>query len=311
MISLVTGCSGFIGSNLSEQILKNQNIVIGMDIERNLQRMDDIIGKPNFLFLQNDVKKIDSYISVLKDVDKIYHLAASSDIKRSLYDYSWDLQENVVGTHAVLELARKLDIDKFIFTSTSVVHGEDAPKPTPELGVDFNPISQYAASKISAEMFVRTYANIYGIKSWIFRFANVVGKHAHRGVIYDFLNKLKMNKYELEILGDGNQIKSYFHVSDCINALFEIPANDNNDNVEVYNIATFDTKTVKELADIVCDELRISPEYKFTGGDRGWIGDVPVVELDIKKALNTGWKPRLDCEQSIRKTVGELNAEVW
>lgn len=310
MKKLVTGASGFIGSNLVESLLANNYKTICIDKEINKDRIKNFKNNPDCLMINNDIKNIEQYTHNIRDVDTIYHLAAASDIKRSHQEHSWDLKENVIGTHTILEAMRKFDIKNIIFTSTSVVYGEDAPKPTPEEGIDFNPISQYAASKISAEMFIKTYANTYGLKAWIFRFANVVGRHEHRGVIYDFMKKLKKNQKELEILGDGKQIKSYFHVSDCITALLAIPELDLNNNIKTYNIATYDTKTVTVVADIVCDELGISPKYNYTGGDRGWVGDVPIVHLDISKALKTGWEPRLKCEEAIRKTVGELDAEM-
>jgi len=310
MKTLVTGASGFIGSNLTESLLINGYQVVALDKEMVDYRIKNFKNHINCKMLLADVNNLEQHLMSIVDIDSIYHLAAASDINKSNKDHSWDLKENVMGTHSVLESMRKFDIPKLIFTSTSVVHGEDAPKPTPEEGVDFDPISQYAASKISAEMFIRTYAHTYGLKAWIFRFANVVGRHEHRGVIYDFMKKLSKNQKELEILGDGKQVKSYFHVSDCVFALLAIPELSFSKNVNVFNIATYDTKAVTELADIVCDELGVSPKYKYTGGDRGWVGDVPIVKLDITKALKTGWEPHLNCEESIRQTVRDLKKEI-
>jgi len=248
---------------------------------------------------------MDYYSAYFEGAETVYHLAAACDINKSLKETTWDLTENVVGTHSVLEVMRKYDIPNIVFTSTSVVYGEDAPRPTSEIYTNYNPISQYAASKIAAETFIKTYANIYGLKATVFRFANVVGKHEHRGVICDFINKLKKNPNELEILGNGKQIKSYFHVSDCVRAIVDIPKK-NRKNFNVYNVATYDQVDVNCVADIVCKKLGVKPKIKYTGGDRGWIGDVPVVVLSIKKALSTGWKPMFDCRMSIKKTVEVL-----
>lgn len=315
---LLTGAAGFIGSNLMEFLIKKKHSVIGIDKNINLERLAfcDLknIHKGNHYInekcsiINDDINQICQYSAMLKkeNIDTVYHLAAASDINRSFSEPDWDLKENVVGTHCVLEFMRRQDIKNIIFTSTSVVYGEDAPLPTPETYTSYNPISQYAASKIAAETFIKAYVNIYGLRAWIFRFANVVGKNEHRGVIPDFIKKLNKNPKELEILGNGRQVKSYFYVSDCINAITEIPKVDNNKNVEIYNVATYDQVDVDCVADVICTKLNVKPKVKYTGGDRGWIGDVPVVVLSTKKALSTGWKPMFDCRMSIKKTVEEL-----
>jgi len=303
---LVTGAAGFIGLNLCERLLNDGHTVVGMDKDRSREPF----LHPDVLMVWDDIKYIDYYKDILNGVEVIYHLASASDIERSSVNPSYDLAENVVGTHSVLEYMRKNKLKHLVFSSTSAVYGEDVDKPTPESGVDFDPISQYAASKISVEAFIRAYSNTYGIKAWVFRFGNVIGKYEHRGVIYDFLNKLRIDKNNLEILGNGQQVKSYFHVSDCINGIFHIYKNDKNKNVEVYNLATHDWKTVTELADIVCDELGLNPEYHYTGGDRGWVGDIPTIMLSIDKAVSTGWKPKLSCEEAIRRTVRELGDDL-
>jgi len=317
---LVTGAAGFIGSNLVDYLLEENKQVLGIDKDFPHKKTMKKYMSPflpvyhsdvnhltrNFSMVWDNVRNIRAYSFALEDVNTIYHLSAASDIKYSLQNPTWDLEENVMATHELLELMRRKDIENIIFTSTSVVHGTNAPTPTPEEGIDFHPISQYAASKIACEVFIHAYAHVYGIKGWIFRLGNVIGKNQHRGVIFDFIKKLKQNQKELEILGDGKQIKSYVHVSDVINALTYIPQNDKNKNVEVYNIASHDQMTVNKLADIVCDELKVKPKYKYTGGDHGWVGDVPQVILSIEKALNTGWKPKYKCEEAIKKAVKEL-----
>jgi len=302
----VTGAAGFIGSNLVEAFLKKNDLVIGIDRDESRAH----ILKPflkSFSMVWDDIKYMEAYYEHLKDIDIIYHMAAASDIARSANNPSYDLVENVQGTHKILEMMRKLDLENLVFPSTSVVYGENVPRPTPENQGDFRPISQYAASKAAVENFVHAYANMYGIKAWIFRFANVMGKNQRRGVVLDFVNKLDKNPQELEILGDGNQLKSYIHVSDCIAGMFWVVAKNKNKNVQTYNLAVKDQVTVKELADIVCDEMGLTPKYKFTGGDRGWPGDMPRISLAVDKVFSTGWRPKMDCETAIRRTVRELN----
>ena len=303
-MDLITGISGFIGSNLAEYLLMRNEHFVGIDNNIVMKRVENI-SKSVMDIVNGDIKHMDYYKAYFEDAKTIYHLAAACDINKSLNETTWDLTENVVGTHSVLEVMRKYDIPNIVFTSTSVVYGEDAPRPTSENYTNYSPISQYAASKAAAEIFIKTYANIYGLKATVFRFANVVGKNEHRGVICDFIKKLKENPNELEILGNGKQVKSYFHVSDCVNAIVEIPKK-NKKNFNVYNIATYDQVNVDCVADIVCKKLGLEPKITYTGGDRGWIGDVPIVILSIKKALSTGWKPMFDCRMSIKRTVEEL-----
>lgn len=318
MTLLITGCAGFIGSNLAEVLTSKNQRIIGIDKDYTGQhRLKNIIQnksmsidtinfiKPEFAMIWDDVKNLSKYEYALRNINTIYHLAAASDIKRSLNDTSWDLTENIVGTWHVLEFMRKKDIKNIIFTSTSALYGEDAPLPTTENFCCYKPISLYAASKICAEILIHAFTEIYDIKATVFRFGNVIGKHQHRGVIVDFMNKLSKNPNSLEILGDGKQIKSYFHVSDCINAMLEIPAKNKN-KFDVFNIATYDYKNVTTVANIISNELKLMPKYYYTGGDRGWKGDVPKIMLSIKKALDTGWKPKYKCEEAIRKTVREL-----
>lgn len=308
---LVTGAAGFIGTNLIKSLLKKKHDVIGFDKDESRKHLLPSVSL-KFVMFWDDIKYLDSYIDDerFENIDMIYHLAAAADIARSAKNTTYDLVENVLGTHKVLEFMRNKKISKLMFASTSIVYGENPPKPTEELIGNFRPTSQYAASKIASEAFIHAYSNIYGINAWIYRFGNVIGKNERRGIIVDFITKLKENPNELEILGDGNQVKSYFHVSDCINAITYIH-NMNpstlDEKVETYNLATYDYKSVTEVANIVCSELKLKPKYKYTGGIRGWQGDVPKVMLSINKALSTGWQPVMKCEEAIRRSVRELS----
>jgi len=197
---------------------------------------------------------------------------------------------------------RKKDIKKLVFASSSAVYGIADVVPTPENLPNIRPISLYGASKFANEAFINAYCDLYGLKAWMFRFANVIGKNEHRGVIYDLVKKLNVNQKELEILGDGKQEKSFFAVEDCVDGLLDIPKKDNNKMVEIYNLGNTETIRIKRLAEIVCEEIGVNPKFKFTGGDRGWKGDAPYTILDIKKALKVGWKPKYKIEEAIRRT---------
>lgn len=314
---LVTGASGFIGSNLVKKLIDEGNYVIGIDKDiKKASRFSKFIDagmdanlydierpKDNFEMIWDDINRIQNYTFALDGVDTVYHLAASADIRKSFKYPTMDLDNNVMGTSAILEIMRIKDIKNLVFASSSSIYGETKETPTPESVGNIKPISLYGASKLANEAFINAYAHLYGIKGWLFRFANVVGRNMHRGVIHDFVERLEKNPKKLEILGDGNQEKSFFDVDDCVRGLLELPNNDINNGTEVYNLGNHDTTHVKDLADIVCDEMNINPNYTFTGGDRGWKGDTPYTILSIEKALDMGWEPKYDCEEAIRRTV--------
>ena len=305
---LVTGGSGFIGSNLVDTLFEEdpEKIVVVDNLRTGEKKfINEHVGKKNFQFLNKDIKHVESFPN--ESFDWVFHLAANADIRGGLKNTRVDLDENVVGTHSVLEFMRKNDIKKLVFASSSALYGETEVIPTPEDLPNIKPISFYGASKIAAEHFISSYCFTYGIQSWMFRFANVVGKRSTHGVIPDFFNKLSNNPHELEILGDGNQTKSYFDVSDCVDGLIDIPKADKDAVVEAYNLANNETIKVKNLAPIVVDEMGFkNVKYRFKGGDRGWIGDVPITVLSFEKAKKLGWSTKISLEEAVRRTVRYL-----
>jgi len=304
----VTGGAGFIGSNLVDTLMKeNPEQLTIMDNLRTgkAEFLEDHKGKQNFTFLKKDMKIEKSYPK--ESFDWVFHLAANADIRGGIHNTRVDLEENVLGTHAVLEFMRKYDIKKLVYASSSALYGETKIIPTPENIPDIKPISFYGASKIASEHFVSSYCHTYGMQAWMFRFANVVGRRSTHGVIPDFVKKLHKNSRELEILGDGNQRKSYFDVSDCIAGLINIPKAAHHAVVEAYNLANTESILVKDLAPIIVDEMGLKDvKYKFTGGDRGWVGDVPITVLSIEKAQKLGWKVHISLDEAVRRTVRYL-----
>jgi len=305
---LVTGGSGFIGSNLVDTLFEEdpEKIVVIDNLRTGKKKfIEEHIGKKNFHFINKDIKRVELFPN--EPFDWVFHLAANADIRGGVKNTRVDLDENVIGTHSVLEFMRKQDIKKLVFASSSALYGETEVIPTPEDLPNIKPISFYGASKIAAEHFISSYCYTYGMQSWMFRFANVVGRRSTHGVIPDFVNKLKKNSHELEILGDGNQTKSYFDVSDCVAGLIDIPKLDKDAVVEAYNLANNETIKVKDLAPIVVDEMGLkNVKYKFTGGDRGWIGDVPITVLSFEKAKKLGWSTKISLEEAVRRTVRYL-----
>jgi len=192
-------------------------------------------------------------------------------------------------------------VDEVVFASSSVVYGEEAKIPTPE-DANLDPISMYGATKCGGEHMCKVYSEIFDMDLTIVRLANIVGGRNPKGVIYDFIHKLKDNPEKLTILGNGKQKKSYLHVEDTVRGFIKAWKSDKT----TFNIGSEDSIDVDGIADIVADEMDIDPEYEYTGGEKGWKGDVPEMRLSIDKLKNEGWNPEKNSAESVRKTVREL-----
>jgi len=298
---LVTGGAGFIGSYIVDRLVDGGNEVYVID---NLKSGNIEFVNKNSEFYKADLI-YDNEITgkVLEKVEQVWHIAANPDVRVGSENPDEIYSNNLTATYNLLEEMRKKDVDEIIFTSTSTVYGEAEIIPTPE-NYPTIPISVYGACKLGCEALIASYCHTFGIKSWIYRFANVIGKRSNHGVIYDFIMKLRKNPKELEILGDGEQNKSYIYITDCVDAMFfGLKAKD---DVNIMNIGSEDQIKVKRIAEIVCEEMNLNPEFKFTGGKRGWKGDVPVMLLSIDKLKNMGWKPKYNSESAVRKATRDI-----
>jgi UDP-glucose 4-epimerase len=304
MRAVVTGGAGFMGSHLVDRLMPEGNEVVVVD---NLSSgsMENIkwTGSKGFRFLKRDLKDPDWAKDIKADV--VFHYAANPEVRVSTVNPRVHFDENLVTTFNVLEACRNLDIPFIVFASTSTVYG-DARVPTPE-DHELNPISVYGAVKLACETIIGTYSRLYGIRALILRYANVVGPRMRHGVIVDFIRKLRENRGKLEILGDGSQRKSYVYVDDAVEAT--LAAFRNMDKFNVYNIGSDDWISVKEIADIVVEEMGLkNVEYvyrPFMDG-RGWPGDVKMMLLDISRIKNIGWRPKLSSREAVRTAVRSL-----
>jgi UDP-glucose 4-epimerase len=305
MKAVVTGGAGFIGSHLAEGL-----VGLGYDVTvidnlstGKLEFLRGLEGNPRFKFVKADLLK-DNFDQHFNHVDEVYHFAANPDVKIGNTDTKIHFDQNVVVTYRVLEACRKAGVRKLAFASSSTVYGETNVMPTPEDSL-LEPISMYGASKLAGESLISSYAHNFGIKSYVFRFANVIGGRSTHGVTVDFIRKLTENPRVLEILGDGRQRKSYVHVSDCVDAI--ITALQKSDEIfQVFNVGSEDQTDVKAIARIVSECLGVRPEFRFTGGERGWRGDVPNMMLDISRLKKLGWRPKHSSEEAVKKTAREI-----
>ncbi|HLE05963.1 MAG TPA: NAD-dependent epimerase/dehydratase family protein [Candidatus Nanoarchaeia archaeon] len=271
---MITGGSGLIGSELGKQLGEHE--IINYDLKEG----KDITNKEQLL--KN------------KNIDVIIHLAANTSVKDSLNDDTYNT--NINGSHNVLELARKND-STIVFASSSVVYkpSNKKLKENDELG----PISNYGASKAATEMMIHAYNHSYGIKSTIVRLANIYGRESTKGVIHDLHKKLLKDASKLEVIGDGEQRKSYLHVSDCTSAI--IKAWQHTKKIETYNIAHDETTSVKNIVTILTRTMKIKPTINYTG--KTWTGDITRLVMDNTKIKKTGWKPKISIKLGIREYV--------
>ena len=303
--AIVTGGAGFIGANIVKALLERGFKVHVFD-NLSTGNLDNLpLDKINFFNI--DLKQNYKDWPAI-EATCIYHLAANADVRGGIKDHNIDLNENLLVTKNACDFALKYNIKNFVYASSATVYGEPNIFPTPEECTS-NQTSLYGASKMSSEAFIQAYSNYGYFQSTIFRFVSWIGYGYSHGVIYDFVKKLLNDSSKLEILGNGNQIKSYLDVRDGVKGVINI-SELHDKNSTVFNLGHFQTMNVKNLADIVCDEMNLNKvEYHFTGGERGWVGDSPLVHLDTQKANKYGWEAEISIEDSIRTTVRYLLSE--
>jgi UDP-glucose 4-epimerase len=307
MFSVVTGGAGFIGSHLVDELVArgDQVLVIDNCSAGTVSNLATHLEEGSITFLTQDLLA-DGWQASCRGADRIYHIAADPDVRGSARSPESVIANNVVATVRILETMRKLGIPEIVFTSTSTVYGEANVIPTPEKYAPLEPISVYGGSKLAGEALISAYSATYDMRAWVFRFANIIGPRSSHGVIWDFIHKLRGNPEELEILGDGTQKKSYLDVKDCIGAIL-FAVNHSANRYNVYNIGSEDWVDVVSIADIVAEEMSLPDvQYRFTGGDRGWVGDVPRMLLSIEKLKALGWSPEFGSLASVRRAVRSL-----
>ncbi|MEG9194265.1 MAG: NAD-dependent epimerase/dehydratase family protein [Candidatus Methanoglobus sp.] len=295
---LVTGGAGFIGSHLVDRLVELDKVVVLDNLSSGRREFVNEEAEIHIVDLAED--PIENF---LRGADEVWHLAANPDVRIGSEKPEEIYRNNILATYRLLEAMRKVGVRKIIFTSTSTVYGEAKQIPTPE-DCPAHPISIYGASKLACEALIESYCHTFDFQAYIYRFANVIGKRSTHGVVYDFIKKLRYNPHELEILGNGEQNKSYIYIEDCVSAIFcGLKAEE---KVNIFNIGSEDQIRVRRIAEIVSEEMGLNPRFRFTGGDRGWKGDVPVMLLSVEKLKALGWRPKFRSEEAVRKAVRDL-----
>lgn len=309
---MVTGGTGFIGSALVRLLLSQNYHVTVVDhlSGSSSQNLEQYTSIGNLKIVGLDLLDEVKLAQIVKECDLVYHLAANVDVRKGYLNSEVDFLNNIVATRNILESMRKSNrCKRIIFTSSSVVYGEPHIIPTPENYGPLIPVSLYGASKLASEALISGYVGTFGLKSVIFRLANVVGATSGHGVIFDFFRKLKQSEGKfLEILGDGHQNKSYLFIDDCVNALitglYEFES-----ELEIFNVGADDQVDTNTIAQIIIDELGVNPKISHSleiKDGKGWVGDIKNMLLSTEKLKQIGWKIHHSSKDAVTLTIKNI-----
>lgn len=309
---MVTGCAGFIGSNLVDRLLSNGHTVVGFDNFSTGQRrfLDGALTHPRFRLWEADLLDFETLKRAFAGGELVIHLAANADVRFGLEHPRKDLEQNTIATFNVLESMRANGIKRIAFSSTGSVYGEPEVHPTPEDAPFPVQTSLYGASKLAGESLIQAYCEGFGFEGFIFRFVSILGERYSHGHVFDFYRRLRENPNELRVLGNGLQRKSYLYVQDCIDAILlamQHPAQ----KAQIFNLGTDEYCQVNDSIGWITNHLGLKPKLTYSGGERGWVGDSPFIFLDCGKIRSLGWAPKLSIRDGVIRTLEYLQANEW
>ncbi len=318
MRHLVVGGAGFIGSRTVTRLLLEKRAAAvtiydnySSEPESADNRLRDVLDHPGLTIAREDVKDVCRLTEAMRGCDMVWHFASNPDIAKAMTDPTVDFREGTALTQNVAEAMRVSGTTNLIYASGSGVYGDAGEIPTGENFTPMHPVSTYGASKLAGEALICSYCYMFGMTARVYRFANVVGPGQTHGVGFDFARRLRTDPSRLRILGDGRQSKSYIHVDDVLDAIFHTESHAAKP-FDVYNVATENYITVREIADLSVELAGLRSEavaYEFTGGDRGWKGDVPVVRFDLSKILETGWHAKRGSRDALAAAIRKMLEE--
>lgn len=305
----LVGGAGFIGSHFTDRLLasgRTRRVTLYDNFSSGQAwHYEEHVADPRLQVVRADVHDFNRLRSAMAGHDTVIHLASNPDIARAVTEPDIDFRQGTELTQLVVEAMRQTGTHRILYASGSGVYGEIGSVEAHEDLGPLVPVSTYGASKLAGEALIAAYTNMFDLRGCVFRFGNVVGRRQTHGVGFDFVRRLLDDPTQLRILGDGRQSKSYVWVGDVVEAVL-LAHEKSTRPFAAFNVATGDYITVKEIADLACDCLDLIPErvrYDFTGGDRGWKGDVPMIRLNIDKIRALGWQPTRTCAQALREAM--------
>jgi UDP-glucose 4-epimerase len=311
----LVGGAGFIGSHFVDRLLADPDVP-AVTVYDNFSsgrawHLEPHADSERLRIVEADVKDLAALVAAMAGHDVIVHLASNPDIARAATEPAIDFDEGTYLTHLVVEAARETAVRRILYASGSGVYGDLGETEAHEDWGPLIPVSTYGASKLAGESLISSYCHMFELSARVFRFGNVVGPRQTHGVGFDFVRSLLADGSVLRILGDGTQSKSYIHVEDVVDAVLTAHAADG--VYEVYNVATGDYITVREIADLALECVGLPPggtRYEFTGGPRGWKGDIPVVRLNTDRIRALGWRSRRSSREALKESMLALVEEV-
>ena len=308
----IVGGAGFIGSHLVRLLLGRPDVehVTVYDNFSSGRRwhLEPFADDARLTVTVGEADDIASMADAFTGASCVVHLASNPDIAKAMTDPTVDFDQGTLLTHSVVEAARRASVGLVLYASGSGVYGDLGDHEAAEDHGPLVPVSTYGASKLAGEALLSSYAAMFGLRCRAFRFGNVVGPNQTHGVGFDFLRKLLDDPTRLEILGDGSQSKSYVHVDDVLAAVL-LAGETGDEPFNVFNVATGDYITVTEIAALAIDVLGLDPAavtLDYTGGDRGWKGDVPVVRIATDRIRDLGWSNRDSSAEALRRSMRSM-----
>lgn len=315
----IVGGAGFIGSHFCDRLLASEGGKSGASAvtvydnfssgrEWHLAHHAD---DPRLRIVRGNAQDTTALAGALDGHDVVIHLASNPDIARAAREPTIDFSQGTALTQSVVEAMRMTSAKRILYASGSGVYGDLGAHQAAEDHGPLVPASTYGASKLAGEALIASYAAMFGLSGCAFRFGNVVGPRQTHGVGFDFARALLRavaageQPLTLRILGDGSQSKSYIHVADVMRAV--LLANERTTApFAAYNVATGDYITVREIAELAVECVGLpagSVRFAYTGGDRGWKGDVPVVRLNTDRIQTLGWRCERPSREALRQSI--------
>jgi len=322
----IAGGAGFIGSHFVEHLLAKQetklvtvydNFTSGQHwhlegcLKADAETSKNAGTNARLNVVRGDITDLPLLVKSMEGHDTVIHLASNPDIAKAVTEPMIDFDQGTLLTQLIVEAMRRTDTKKILYASGSGVYGEVGTLSVPEDYGPMIPISTYGASKLAGEGLIAAYAHMFGLRGVAFRFGNVVGPRQTHGVGLDFIRKLRANPNELTILGDGSQSKSYVYIEDIVAAVL-LAGSKAETPFSAFNVGTGDYITVKEIAEIAIEKVlgpTASVKFNYTGGDRGWKGDVPIIRMNTDKIRSLGWVCKHTCRQAIERSIEDMIAD--